>query len=164
MNIIRLARKTALLLIAVWGTITVSAQSLTPEVLTSAGETFKGTNVSLDWTMGEIMTESFAGTTLVLTQGFQQPSLTSTSIEELASSFGTIKVYPNPTSNRLFIERERGQNLQVMLLDMKGSMVLQKTIQPLMGELNLSSYANGIYVLRMTDGKKFAQTIRIEKR
>lgn len=141
----------------------LQAQSLTPEVLTTAGETFTGTNVSLDWTLGEIMTETFSGT-IVLTQGFQQSSLKVTSIEKASTSFGNIKVYPNPTVGSIYVEREKGQQLEVRLMDMKGSLVMKKNIQALIGELDLSHIANGVYLLRMSDGKKLIQTIRIEKK
>ena len=51
---------------------TLSAQSVTPEVVASAGETFSNSSLTLEWTLGEIVTETFVGT-IVLTQGFHSP-------------------------------------------------------------------------------------------
>jgi len=140
----------------------LNAQSLTPEVLTTAGETFTGTNVSLAWTLGEIMTETYSGT-IVLTQGFHQPSLKATSVEKAITNFGTIKVYPNPTVGSIYVEREKGQQLEVRLMDIKGSLILKQSIQPLKGELDLTPFANGIYLLQMSDVNHFTYTVRIKK-
>jgi hypothetical protein len=51
----------------------VSAQTLSPEVISSAGGYFENTDASLSWTLGETVTETFTGTNVILTQGFQQP-------------------------------------------------------------------------------------------
>jgi hypothetical protein len=49
------------------------AQSVSPQVVSSAGDYYEGTNASLSWTLGEIATETFATGNVILTQGFQQP-------------------------------------------------------------------------------------------
>ena len=49
------------------------AQSVSPEVVSSAGDYYEGSNGSLSWTLGEIATETYSNGTNILTQGFQQP-------------------------------------------------------------------------------------------
>jgi len=49
------------------------AQSVSPEVISSAGDYYEGANASLSWTLGEIATETYDNGTNILTQGFQQP-------------------------------------------------------------------------------------------
>lgn len=51
----------------------LSAQSLSPVVVSSSGDHFQATNGSVSWTLGELVTETYASTNIVLTQGFQQP-------------------------------------------------------------------------------------------
>jgi len=51
----------------------IMAQSVSPQVVSSAGDYFEGTNASLSWTLGEIATETFVAGDVILTQGFQQP-------------------------------------------------------------------------------------------
>jgi hypothetical protein len=51
----------------------ISGQTLTPEVISSSGGYFENTNASVSWTLGETVTETFIGTNVNLTQGFQQP-------------------------------------------------------------------------------------------
>ena len=149
-------------LILVIASFTLGAQSLTPEVVASAGESFSNNTLNLDWTLGELMTESYAGT-IVLTQGFHQPKLNATAIEDFTPDFGAVKVYPNPTSGSIFIEREKSGSLELTLLDMKGSIIMQKTVLSAFGNLNLSHLPKGIYILRMYDEKKASKSIRIKK-
>lgn len=51
----------------------LGAQSVSPEVISSAGDYFEGANASLSWTLGEIATETFSNGSVTLNQGFQQP-------------------------------------------------------------------------------------------
>lgn len=141
---------------------TLSAQSLSPTVVATAGETYTSPTVNVEWTLGELMIESYAGT-LVLTQGFHQPTVQITSLKDLAASLGTIKVYPNPTTSSLSIESEKHGNLQVALWDMNGRLLLQKRLSATISQLELSHLPQGIYVLRMTDGQRATRSIRIEK-
>lgn len=50
----------------------ISAQSVSPEVISSSGDYYQGVNASLSWTLGEIATETFTAGDVILTQGFQQ--------------------------------------------------------------------------------------------
>ncbi|MEM7660587.1 MAG: T9SS type A sorting domain-containing protein [Bacteroidota bacterium] len=149
-------------LIVVWVSHTVGAQSLSPEVVAAAGDQFASSTLLLDWTLGELMTETYEGSP-VLTQGFHQPLLQTTSIEELADPLGEIKVYPNPTSDRLFIEKEGAATLQVMVWDLSGRMLLRQSVSGPLGELDLAHLPAGVYVLRLSDGQATAPAIRIEK-
>lgn len=51
----------------------ISAQSVSPEVISSAGDYYENVNGSLSWTLGEIATETYTAGNIILTQGFQQP-------------------------------------------------------------------------------------------
>ncbi len=51
----------------------ISAQSVSPQVISSSGDYYEGVNASLSWTLGEIATETFTAGNVILTQGFQQP-------------------------------------------------------------------------------------------
>lgn len=51
----------------------ITAQSVSPEVISSSGDYYEGANGSLSWTLGEIATETFSSGNVILTQGFQQP-------------------------------------------------------------------------------------------
>lgn len=65
--------KNALYLIIAIALTVASFNSKAQQVIASAGGYFEGQNVSLSWTVGEAITETFTGSDLILTQGFQQP-------------------------------------------------------------------------------------------
>jgi hypothetical protein len=50
----------------------LSAQSVSPEVISTAGDYFSNSNASISWTMSELVTETFTNGNTILTQGFQQ--------------------------------------------------------------------------------------------
>lgn len=54
-------------------TIKLTAQTLSPFVISSTGGSSSGSELS--WTVGETFTETFTGGNNILTQGFQQPEL-----------------------------------------------------------------------------------------
>ncbi|MCF8403889.1 MAG: hypothetical protein K9H58_08090 [Bacteroidales bacterium] len=61
------------LLLAAIFPICLFSQSVSPEVISSAGDYYQGATVSLSWTLGEIATETYSNGNYILTQGFQQP-------------------------------------------------------------------------------------------
>jgi hypothetical protein len=63
--------KTLLLLIVAF---VLSANVHTQEVIASAGGYFENEDISISWTIGETVTETFIGNDIIFTQGFQQPN------------------------------------------------------------------------------------------
>jgi hypothetical protein len=50
-----------------------AVSSSAQQVIASAGDYFEGDNISISWTLGEPVIETFEGSNIILTQGFQQP-------------------------------------------------------------------------------------------
>ena len=133
------------------------AQSITPEVIASAGDHFQNSSVQLSWTLGEVMIDTYDNGTNILTQGFHQTELTVTSIEETLSDV-RMNLFPNPTSEYLNIElgnNEKDINLQ--LYDMSGKLIHQDVINAYDTKyvLPMQSVATGKYLVQMQseDGK-----------
>ena len=57
------------------------------------------------------------------------------------------QVYPVPASNVLFIETPR--HIDVSLIDMTGTLLTAQTIKSGKGSIDLSTYANGVYILQV---------------
>ncbi len=102
------------------------AQQVTPAVICSGGETFTASSLSLDFTVGEITTESLSTTGLLLTQGFNQGPDPNTGIEEITDNGDDLKVYPNPASDRiyLFYNDEETNPVKVGVNDLQGRCIL----------------------------------------
>ncbi|MCB0738963.1 MAG: hypothetical protein KDC92_15750, partial [Bacteroidetes bacterium] len=78
------------------------AQSLSPVVIGTAGNTGSSGSASLSWTIGEPVITTESGSSNTLTQGFHQyysPGLVS--IESYNDE--SISIYPNPTKNQVVI-------------------------------------------------------------
>ena len=133
------------------------AQSITPEVIASAGEHYDNGTVQLSWTLGEVVIDTYDNGTNILTQGFHQTQLTVTSIEEDLADI-RINLYPNPTSEFLNIDlgnNEKDINLQ--LYDMTGRLVHKDVINAYDTKyvLPMQTVATGKYLIQMQseDGK-----------
>ncbi len=77
-----------------------------------------------------------------------------TAISEPGMSSGSLRVYPNPASDHLFIKLPGGSfepDMLVDLYDASGRLVQQKVIGK--GSLDVSELPTGIYFLRLKSGK-----------
>lgn len=73
-------------------------------------------------------------------------------------------VYPNPSNGRVAIELDldnpEGTDLQI--IDLMGRTVFQKSISKASNAIDLSDLSNGIYTLKLTQGKQLIGTQKIE--
>jgi hypothetical protein len=61
------------IILAALAVVILCFQTNAQQVIASAGGYSVGETVSLSWTLGEPVTETFSGGGIILTQGFQQP-------------------------------------------------------------------------------------------
>jgi hypothetical protein len=134
-----------------------AAQSVTPEVIASAGEHFDNGNVQLSWTLGEVMIDTYDNGTNILTQGFHQPMLTVTAVDETLADV-RLSLYPNPTSDYLNIELgNNDKDINLQLYDMGGKLIHKAVINAYQTKyvLPMNAVASGNYLVQMQteDGK-----------
>jgi len=141
------------------------SQSLTPELLTSGGDHFTGTDAQLSWSVGEMIIDTYDNGSNQLTQGFHQTNLVITSVNDLAENI-EIAVFPNPTSDQLNIEYSNStQNLTLNLYDALGTQLLSE--QVLMNaqfdnkSIDLSGLAANTYFLHIANEKN--ESIKVFK-
>jgi len=119
--------KKLILVVAVSSCFTSFSQSLSPEVIASAGGYASAGGVSLSYTVGEMaMVETFASSNTILTQGFHQPEQNITRILEAErTDFGSFAVYPNPATTEVFFGYEFPQEgrVEVTLYNNLGQVV-----------------------------------------
>lgn len=73
------------------------AQVSAQQVVASAGGYYEGENISLSWTVGEPVIETFSGTNVILTQGFQQPySFYLSQILNIPAGWSGVSSYVDP--------------------------------------------------------------------
>ncbi|GGF02933.1 Por secretion system C-terminal sorting domain-containing protein [Chishuiella changwenlii] len=64
-----------------------------------------------------------------------------------------IKTYPNPTKDIFYITNSENSNLDYTIFDLKGNILFKGKTK---NTVNISSLTNGVYMLKVTDGKRIA--------
>jgi len=146
----------------------VKAQNADLKVISSTGGSAQLGSITLDWTVGEIATSSIQNTATLITQGFHQPKLKLTAIEELGAEIGTIKVYPNPTSDFLKMDLafDRYRSVKVEMFDAAGRSVrsARMTGRLVAESINTHDLPAGNYFLYfLIDGNRFRKAFKVQK-
>jgi hypothetical protein len=127
------------------------AQTLSATVVSSAAGESISESGALEWTLGEIMVETFEHTQGYLTQGFHQPAtITITGLNE--APIDEFSVYPNPTRGILYLKTENHCDCKVKIFDSQGRQLLE-SIETLTNEhhaeLDLENFNAAVYVLQV---------------
>lgn len=134
-------------------TVLVSqAQSLSPEVISSAGGKMQNSTISLDWTLGETAVARWNTPNGFTTEGFHQPILQVTLLPEYASP--KVSIAPNPVQSTLnvLIKEPFQKTLFGQLVDVQGRVLVQRANLTLGNtEFNLSNLAAGVYFLQVLE-------------
>ncbi len=129
------------------------AQTISPEVIAASGEYFVTSDVSISWTLGECVVETFQTPNASLHQGFQQSGLVYAAIEENVFDDVDVTIYPNPTSEYINISIDKNSENAFMLVlnDMKGNILKKEHIE--LSEkscrVNFTGYPAGVYILEL---------------
>ena len=144
----------------------VKAQTVAPELVSTAGDSFSNTNYQLDWSIGESITATHSNGTNVLTQGFHQNTY---EVLLLVDDFQTaidISVYPNPTTN--FININVGdaafQQMQYTITDYVGKTIKKANLNTDTEQISFANYANGTYFLTVKRNNKLLKNFKIIKK
>ena len=139
------------------------SQSLGPEVFASSGNNAGNYD---SWTIGEVFVETLIDGNFLLSEGYHQPqvSLTGTAKNHDLQ----VTLFPNPTRDKCFLEfsgTEQGA-VNLTLTSLMGKVMLRKNDQSSLEriELDLSSFADGMYLLSISSADKQSNSwFRIEK-
>ncbi len=140
----------------------------TQELLTgTAGEYFETGNLSLSWSLGEVLTETFNTDKLYLTQGFQQEYDIETSIIQKLEKGLQVKLYPNPVTNSLIIEyidHQKPTNHRLEMFDISGRLIQVRENLEVINKIDVEHINSGTYFIRIIDlQEKSIQILIFEK-
>ncbi len=76
------------------------------------------------------------------------------SVEELNVDIRNLTIYPNPFSNQFLVSFKPSDKTTVEVYNLLGGRVLTQQITTLLTLLDLSNQPNGVYFVRVTDGKE----------
>ncbi len=94
-------KKIKIFSIAFLMTFFANGQSISPEVITSTGDYYSNSNVSLSWTLGEPVIETFEAGGFVLTQGFQQVDFTGVQMLYISQGWSGISTFIIPAETHI---------------------------------------------------------------
>ncbi len=69
----------------------------------------------------------------------------------------SLKIYPNPAKDQLILDLQGTENLKntiVSIYDLPGKLLLQQNINQSLTHFNISSFAKGIYLIKVSNDKK----------
>lgn len=116
------------------------------QAISTTSKTYINSKMSMDYTLGEIFTNTLVETNIIGTQGFNQPNLkfvTTTGIYEITNS--TFKVYPNPFIDQFTIELPENEDFFISIYDVTGKLVHSQQIIDIQNIINLNFLAPGNY-------------------
>jgi len=157
--------KHSILVFSLFFSISIFSQSLSPEVVGSSGEFYKNGFSQIEFTVGEVVVETFNSSSNYLTQGFHQTNLIIESIENNDISL-EMSVYPNPSIDEitLFISNTN-EEFSIKIFDALGKQIYTTNIiGKIEKRINISKYSSGMYLLHLTNNKhRTIKTYKIQK-
>ena len=138
------------------------SQQISASLLCSGGESFVMTNQSLEFAIGEIVTETYQAGSNTLSQGFIQGSPQGIGINEDFIKNVDISIFPNPTKNQITVSCKKAPVI-IEIIDLQGRKLYTKQYPQQTEILNVENLQRGIYLLRMVFKGNIPITKRIVK-
>jgi len=133
------------------------------ELISSACATGKSSQFEMNWSIGETITETFSSTQLIMNQGYHQSVISVIESGEEFTQNHTISIYPNPTSDKVFINFENFSNAKITLFDVNGRVVFSRVLFSNISEVDLSLLYNSVYLMVVDINNVCAKSVKIIK-
>jgi hypothetical protein len=122
------------------------SQSISKQIIGAAGKTQSNGNSNLSWTVGEPVVGLMTAGGNQLGNGFYPAmDLQALSVEDNVLDL-RLKVYPNPTSQSLYVSHPDIISFEITIVDLNGKQLYTGTInkdEP----LDVSNYTQGMYLV-----------------
>jgi len=155
------------LLIIIWLCVwKLDAQTLYPEVMSSFGGFAQNNSGIITYTAGEPLFETISSGNGILTQGFNQTIMvTYAATGVLLIPDLRLAAYPNPTIDmvQVMVDNTSGYVLTILMTDIKGNLLYRDTHVTTNSQIDLGSYATGVYVLSILYNNQIVRTFKIQK-
>ena len=125
----------------------LSAQQTSPEIISTSGNYDSNFNNSISWTIGELVIETENNSNNTLTQGFHQTNYIITEMESELDY--QISIFPNPTTNHVFVKMNNNEDFHIYLYDLNGKMLYHSKNESQTAQIDMATFAKATYVLRL---------------
>ena len=127
------------------------SQTISKQVIGPAGATYENDTNKLSYTAGEVLVGAMTSEdgSIQLGNGYY-PSLDLSTLNTQSPELKLkVKVYPNPTTESIFITHPTEQFFEVAITDVSGKQILQ-TAHQRQQPLNVQSLTSGTYLVTVT--------------
>ena len=122
------------------------AQSISKQVIGTAGKTQSNSNLKVSWTAGEPVVGLMTAGNNQLGNGYYPAlNLQALSVEDNVLDV-QLKIYPNPTSQSLYVTHPDMNSFGIQILDLNGKQLYSGTISK-EEPLDVSNYTQGLYLV-----------------
>ena len=135
------------------------------ELISSQGGYQSNETLSMTYSVGETVTETFSNPASILSQGFNQPSFTISTESKDVSLNMLIEAWPNPTNDYviLSVPGNKGKKISYRLFDLDGRLITGSGLTGNNIEIPFATLAPSIYFLKVYVQDKEIQTFKIIK-
>ena len=127
-------------------TATGYSQSISKQVIGAAGKTQSSGNSKLSWTIGEPVVGLMTAGGNQLGNGYYPAlNLKSLSVEDNMMD-AQLRVYPNPTSQSLYVSHPDMNSFGITIVDLNGKQLYSGSINK-EEPLDVSNYTQGMYLI-----------------
>ncbi len=133
------------------------------QTVNPAGGNGGNSDVSLDWSVGQIAVSTLENDQSIIKQGLLQENILVTQTVQHLEDPVEIKVFPNPTSGKLVITISGKNSLVYNLTDSFGKLVLKGQYVDNENTLDIKSLPPGEYFLNISDTNHNVNTYKIIK-
>lgn len=122
------------------------SQSISKQIIGSGGKTQSNSNLTVSWTTGEPIVGLMTAGGFQLGNGYY-PALDvqALSVEDQTLEL-QIKVYPNPTTQLVYVSHPKLTTFSIQITDLNGKEIHTGKIENEV-PLDISSYSNGMYLV-----------------
>lgn len=122
------------------------SQTISKQVIGASGKTLSNSNLKVSYTVGEPVVGLMTAGGNQLGNGYYPAmDLQALSIDDVSLNV-EIKVYPNPTSQSLYVSHPEYNLFSILIADINGKQIYAGTIEKEV-PLDVSSYTQGMYLI-----------------
>jgi len=149
--------------LTILGAIPLHAQLL--QVTDVSGGTGQAGPVAIAWSVGELAVSSLENGNTMLTQGYLQPVLVATAIDEKDGLPFTLTVYPNPAREWIEVRLYDAdwKDFTFQLQDVGGRLLCKVIPQGNTTRIPMTQYGAGLYLLKAMQSDKESVVLEIVK-
>ncbi|MDC1355766.1 T9SS type A sorting domain-containing protein [Flavobacteriaceae bacterium] len=140
------------------------SQTVSKQVISPLGGTAFSDTHKLSYTTGEVVVGAMTSEdgSIQLGNGYYPSLDLSTLNTESAELQLQVKVFPNPTTETIFITHPISNSFKVFISDLTGKVLLKKEVGK-QEPINIESYPTGAYLINVTTEDKKTNTYKIIK-